>query len=142
MVSVVKSPTGDDAGALVGRVTEVTPNASKVLLIIDPDSSVGGRLSSSGETGIVRGHTDREDLSMDIFSTDVKVFPDEVVETSGSDSGSIYPPDVLIGYVSAKSVQFGELLTTIQVRPAVEFTALEYVLVVTDSRGSPSIAGG
>jgi hypothetical protein len=33
-------------------------------------------------------------------------------------------------------------LTTIKVRPAVEFSALEYVLVVTDSRGSPSVAGG
>jgi rod shape-determining protein MreC len=142
VVSVVKTAAGEDAGALVGRVIEVTPNASKVLLIIDPDSTVGGRLASSGQTGLVNGRTDRQDLRMDIFSTDVKVFPDEVVETSGSDQGSFYPPGVLIGYVSQKSPQPAVLMFTIQVRPAVDFSALEYVEVVTNSRGSPSAPAG
>jgi rod shape-determining protein MreC len=128
---------------LVGKVVLVTSNWSKVQLIIDRESGVAGRLSSSGATGIVVGNTDRHDLVMDLpFSTDVKVFPDEVVETSGFDEGSIYPPGILIGYVSASSAQAGSLHQTINVRPAVDFSSLEFVLVVTNSmRPSPSPSG-
>jgi rod shape-determining protein MreC len=128
---------------LVGKVVLVTSNWSKVQLIIDRESGVAGRLSSSGATGIVTGNTDRHDLLMDLpFSTDVKVFPDEVVETSGFDEGSIYPGGILIGYVSASSAQAGSLHQTINVRPAVDFSTLEFVLVVTNSmRPSPSPSG-
>jgi rod shape-determining protein MreC len=128
---------------LVGKVVLVTSNWSKVQLVIDRESGVAGRLSSSGATGIVLGNTDRHDLVMDLpFSTDVKVFPDEVVETSGFDEGSIYPPGILIGYVSASSAQAGSLHQTINVRPAVDFSSLEFVLVVTNSmRPSPSPSG-
>ena len=108
----------------------------------DRESGVGGRLSSSGGTGIVVGNTDRHDLLMDLLSTDVKVFPDEVVETSGFDSGSMYPPGILIGYVSASSEQPGSLHRTINVRPAVDFSSLEFVLIVTNSASSsPSPSG-
>jgi rod shape-determining protein MreC len=127
---------------LVGKVVQVTSNWSEVQLIIDRESGVGGRLSSSGGTGIVVGNTDRHDLLMDLLSTDVKVFPDEVVETSGFDSGSIYPPGILIGYVSASSEQPGSLHRTINVRPAVDFSSLEFVLIVTNSASSsPSPSG-
>jgi rod shape-determining protein MreC len=128
---------------LVGKVVQVTSNWSKVQLIIDRESGVAGRLSSSGATGIVIGNTDRHDLMMDLpFSTDVKVFPDEVVETSGFDEGSIFPPGILIGYVSASAEQPGSLHQTINVRPAVDFSSLEFVLVVTNSmRPSPSPSG-
>jgi rod shape-determining protein MreC len=141
-VTVVSTTQGDQVGALVGHVITVTPNASKVLLVIDPDSKVGGRLASSGETGVIAGHTDRQDLAMDIFSTDVKVFPDEPVQTSGTEQGSIYPPGILIGYVSHSAPQPGALGTTIRLRPATEFSALEYVMVVTNSRRSAPVAGG
>jgi rod shape-determining protein MreC len=127
---------------LVGKVVQVTSNWSKVQLIIDRESGVAGRLSSSGGTGIVVGNTDRHDLLMDLLSTDVKVFPEEVVETSGFDQGSIYPPGILIGYVSASSEQAGSLHHTIDVRPAVDFSSLEFVLIVTNSvRSSPSPTG-
>jgi rod shape-determining protein MreC len=40
---------------LVGRVVEVYPGTSKVLLIIDPDSAVSARLARTGERGVILG---------------------------------------------------------------------------------------
>ena len=39
---------------LVGRVVQATPNASRVLLTIDPTFFAAVRTSATGETGTVR----------------------------------------------------------------------------------------
>jgi rod shape-determining protein MreC len=44
-------------GGLVGRVTEVTPNTSRVLLISDPNSRVGVTVSRSRNMGYIRGQS-------------------------------------------------------------------------------------
>ena len=119
---------------LVGHVTEVAAGSSKILLIVDPESRVAARLSASGETGLVVGQTHRNDLSMDLVNDEATFSPNEVVETSGYQVGrfeSIYPPGIPIGFVSHAYSQPGSLTPLIAVRPAVDFTSLEFVLVVT-----------
>ena len=118
--------TGD---GLVGHVMTVSPHASKVQLIIDPNSSVAARLTSSGETGLVLGQRDR-DLRMDLVNPQTKVLPSELVVTSGY-QGGLYPPEIPIGTVSHVYREPGGLTKVIAVRPAVDFSALEVVLVVT-----------
>jgi rod shape-determining protein MreC len=113
---------------LVGHVVEVAPHSSTVLLIIDPQSFVGGRLASSGETGLVEGQRDR-DLKMDLVNADAKVVAGEPVTTSGL-QGGLYPPEIVIGVVSHVYQQPGTLTKTISVRPSVDFSALQFVLVV------------
>jgi rod shape-determining protein MreC len=114
---------------LVGHVVEVTPNAAKVQMIIDPGSSVAARLSTSGETGLLIGQQDR-DLRMDLVDPRAHVLPNEQVVTAGY-QGGLYPAEIPIGVVSHIYQRPGELTKTISVRPAVNFTALEFVLVVT-----------
>jgi rod shape-determining protein MreC len=114
---------------LVGHVIDVAGNGCKVQLIIDPDSAVAGRLASSGETGLVVGQRSRP-LTMDLVNSDAKVFPDEQVLTSGYQQG-LYPPEIPIGKVSHVFSRPGSLTTTIELVPAVDFSSLEYVLVVT-----------
>lgn len=114
---------------LVGHVIEVAPNASKVELIIDPDSAVAGRLASSGETGLVVGQRSRP-LTMDLVSSDASVVIDDQVVTSGYQRG-LYPPGIPIGRVSHVFSRAGSLTTTIEISPAVSFSALELVLVLT-----------
>jgi rod shape-determining protein MreC len=114
---------------LVGHVIDVAGHACKVQLIIDPDSAVAGRLASSGETGLVVGQRSRP-LTMDLVNSDAKVFPDEQVVTSGYQRG-LYPPEIPIGKVSHVFSRPGSLTTTIELAPAVDFSALETVLVVT-----------
>jgi rod shape-determining protein MreC len=118
--------TGD---GLVGHVVEVAPNVSKVQLILDPQSAVAGRLSGSGETGLVVGQRDA-DLRMDLVKPDASVLPNEQVVTAGY-QGGLYPPEVVIGTVAHVYEPPGALTKIISVRPAVDFSALEFVLVVT-----------
>jgi len=118
--------TGD---GLVGHVIEVTPNVSKVQLILDPQSAVAGRLSSSGETGLVVGQRDA-DLRMDLVNPEAAVSANEQVVTAGYQRG-LYPPEIVVGTVAHVYQSPGSLTKTISIRPAVDFSALEYVLVVT-----------
>jgi rod shape-determining protein MreC len=118
---------------LVGHVVTVSANAAVVQLIIDPHSGVAARLAVSGDTGLVVGQTDRRDMTMDLVSAEANVNPEDPVVTSGY-VGGLYPPGVPIGYVSHVYTQPGSLTETVAVRPAVDFSSLEFVEVVT-SRG-------
>jgi rod shape-determining protein MreC len=114
---------------LVGHVVRVSPNACVVQLIIDPHSGVAARLAASGETGLVKGETDRRDLTMDLVSPDTKVRLSEPVLTAGY-AGSLYPANIPIGFVSHVYSGSGSLTETLNVRPAVDFSSLEIVEVV------------
>lgn len=114
---------------LIGHVVQVGTHWSAVQLIIDPHSFVGGRLASSGETGLVAGQRD-QDLRMDLVNPDAKVTAGEQVVTSGL-QGGLYPPEIVIGLVSHVYQQPGTLTKLISIRPLVDFSSLEFILVVT-----------
>jgi rod shape-determining protein MreC len=116
---------------LVGHVVTVAPHVSVVQLIIDPDSAVAGRLSSSGETGLVIGQRNHP-LTMDLVNPDANVAANETVVTAGY-QGGLYPPEIAIGFVSHIYTRPGSLTKTIELTPAVDFSALEVVLVVVRS---------
>lgn len=127
------------SAGLVGRVARVSPEASLVQLVIDPDSYVTGRLDVSRTTGLVSGEGER-DLRMSIVSTETEVMPGEQVVTAGYKiqgvTEGIFPPGILIGSVSRVLPAEAELEKFITIRPAVDFSSLEAVLVVlTDGSG-------
>ncbi len=115
---------------LIGQVVRVAPRWSQVQLIIDPDSSVAGRLATSGETGLIRGQRN-QDLTMDLVNPEEPVAPNERVVTAGY-QGGLYPPGILVGFVSQVRGQPGGFTNDITVRPAVDFSALQFVLVLTE----------
>jgi rod shape-determining protein MreC len=118
---------------LVGHVVRVSANASVVQLIIDPDSAVAGRLDVSGKTGLLTG-AGEQDMRMGLVDTTIDVGPDERVVTAGyripGVATSLYPPNVLIGTVSRVLPDSAALEKFITVRPAVDFSTLDLVLVV------------
>jgi rod shape-determining protein MreC len=116
---------------LVGHVVEVALGWSRVELIIDPHSSVAGRLASSGETGLVSGRRSNP-MAMDLVNADFKVPPNELVVTSGY-QGGLYPAEIPIGFVSNVYAPPGSLTQSILVRPVVDFSSLEVVAVITKS---------
>jgi len=125
---------------LVGHVVEVSLGWSRVELIIDPHSAVAGRLASSGETGLVSGQRNNP-MTMDLVNPEFKVPPNELVVTSGY-QGGLYPAEIPIGFVSSVYVPPGSLTQSILVRPAVDFSSLEVVAVITRSglpRPKPSV---
>jgi len=117
------------ADGLVGHVVDVTPINAIVQLIIDPDSAVAARLTSSGDTGLIVGERN-QDLQMQLVRSDAKVFPSEQVVTAGY-QGGLFPPEIIIGTVSHVYQQSGGLTKIVAVRPAVDFSSLETVLVLT-----------
>jgi rod shape-determining protein MreC len=118
---------------LVGHVVDVSSHWSKVMLIIDPRSAVAARLVTSGETGLILGQ-ERRPLSMDLVNPDATVAPQEQVVTSGY-QGGLYPPEIPIGFVSSTYTRPGSLTKSLLVRPAVDFSSLEFVEVVTGRAG-------
>jgi rod shape-determining protein MreC len=125
-----------DAPRLVGVVVSVNALSSEVQLLIDRDFSVMGKLSGSGETGIVMGQGD-DDLRMGLISPgteiDIGSAPVQVFTTSYEVNGQagLYPPNILIGSVSRVFEGANEIQTAVSVRPAVDFSAVEYVLVLS-----------
>jgi rod shape-determining protein MreC len=124
---------------LVGHVVRVSADASIVQLIIDPDSAVAGRLTTSEKTGLVEGQG-AKDLRMSLVDTTVEIQPGEKVVTAGYKipdvATGLYPPNVLIGEVSHTLTDPSALEKVVTVRPAVDFSTLDLVLVVlSDGRG-------
>lgn len=128
----VDMPVVAPAG-LVGHIVRVSANASVVQLIIDPDSAVAGRLDVTGKTGLLTG-AGEQDMRMGLVDTTTDVGPDERVVTAGyripGVATSLYPPNVLIGTVSRVVPDSAALEKFITVRPAVDFSTLDLVLVV------------
>jgi len=138
-----------DAARLVGKVIEVTPLSAEVQLIIDRDSHVFATLDTSRETGLVIGQGD-QDLVMEDVDTTIEIAGDENVFTQGYEVNGqpgVYPQGILIGQVSRVSPSSNSLQTGLTIRPAVDFSNLDFVLVlstrasVTDTTPLPEAGG-
>jgi rod shape-determining protein MreC len=111
---------------VVGRVIMPATRASKVQLLIDRDAAAGAIVERTRAQGVVVGTgADRFRLDHVPSAADIKV-GDRIV-TSGIEG--IYPKGFVIGQIESIDRQAGEF-TDVMVRPAVEFSALESVLVV------------
>ncbi len=133
--------TGSQDGArLVGIVVAVTPISADVRLLIDEGFSVPGRLATSGETGLVVGNGD-QDLTMQDIPANTKFPSGSATESVFTityqigDQQSRFPPNILIGTVSAV-VQGVQPDAQVSVRPAVDFSSLETVLVLQTAGSS------
>ena len=114
---------------LVGRVVETSAHAARVLLLIDPSSAVAARIASNGETGVIAGNGGDE-LRFDLFDAEAAVTVGDQVVTSGY-SGGVYPAGIPIGTVVRLEPRGGALSRRVWLRPYVDFTSLDYLLVVT-----------
>lgn len=83
-------------GGLVGRVIAVSPNSSRVLLISDPTSRVGARVSRSRATGYIRGEMGQQ-VVMEFFDKNPDVKIGDVVVTSAY--SKLFPQDIPVGRV-------------------------------------------
>lgn len=121
------------SAGLVGHVSRVAAGSAIVQLIVDPDSAVAGRLDVSRRTGLVQGEGG-QDLRMGLVDVTTEVQPGEQVVTAGyripDVAQSLYPPGVLIGSVSRVLPTDAGLEKFVTVRPAVDFSSLDLVLVV------------
>jgi rod shape-determining protein MreC len=117
-----------NATGLVGRIVSVSPNYAKILLIIDQNSAVDCLIQRSRDRGMVKGSSS-ETCKLDyvVKSSDVAV--EDIVVTSGL--GGVFPKGLPVGQVSNVKEAPGELFKEIEIMPAVDFSKLEEVLVIS-----------
>jgi rod shape-determining protein MreC len=113
---------------LVGRIINVSANASRVLLVTDPSSALSGRLQTTRAEGSVIG-LPAGNLRMTFIPLDATVQEGDLVMTSGL--GGNFPPGIVIGQVTSKSQINARGFQEAEVRSLVNFDTLEIVLVVT-----------
>lgn len=116
---------------LVGRVDAVTASAARVQLITDPGSRVNVRLQTTDTKALLTGSL-IGDVSLDMVPQETDLQIGEVVLTSGL--GGSYPSDVLIGKVVSVSRRPNDLFQVAAIQPAVDFSTLRAVLVITNFR--------
>jgi rod shape-determining protein MreC len=134
----VDDPVVAEGGALVGKVIEVGPNFSRVLLINDTRTNVAGLIETSRALGDIRGNGERPLQMTNIPATD-EVTVGESVVTAGIEleTGvrSTYPKGLLIGQIVDVQREPNQLFQTALVQPTASLDRLEYVLVITDYEG-------
>jgi rod shape-determining protein MreC len=123
------------AQGLVGRVLRVTSTTATVLLIVDGDSVVGGRVGSTMKVGFVRGGGDLASGPLDLQLADQSATPSagDTVVTWGSDKDAPYVSGVPIGQVTSVYSSVRDSSKTAEVKPYVDFGALDLVGVVVPS---------
>ncbi|OAN57064.1 rod shape-determining protein MreC [Sphingomonas sp. TDK1] len=90
-------PVRDGAG-LIGQVVEAGPNASRVLLVTDPDSTIPVRRASDGLPAIVTG---KGDGTLDVRAANAAANPfraGDLLVTSGT--GGVFPPNIPLGRIT------------------------------------------
>lgn len=111
---------------VVGRVVIPSLGAAKVQLLIDRNAAAGALIERSRAQGVVVGRGD-DRLQMEYVSEVSDVAVGDVVVTSGIDG--IFPKGFVIGRVESID-KSGTAYKRIAVKPAVDFSRLEEVLVV------------
>jgi rod shape-determining protein MreC len=111
---------------VVGRIVVPSARAAKVQLLTDRSAAAGVLIARSRSQGVVVG-TGEELLRMEYVSEVADVAVGDSVVTSGIDG--IYPKGYVVGTVEAVD-KSGNSYKQILVRPAVDFSSVEEVLVV------------
>jgi len=110
---------------LVGRVTDVYPWYSKVILCTDTSSHIGAVCAQGGTRGIVEGMNDPQ-LKLNYVSHLDTIVDGDLVLSSGA--GAVYPRGFLIGKIISHAVL--GVHQEVFVRPAIDFEKIDHCLLI------------
>ncbi|SHJ58645.1 rod shape-determining protein MreC [Dethiosulfatibacter aminovorans DSM 17477] len=131
VIQAMKTDDGIIRVGLIGKITDVGPNWSKVVAINDVNSSVSIKILRTNETGVISGTIEGETEGYMFKQTEDLNIGDQVM-TSGL--GEIYIPNLYIGEIS-KIEKTSDLLTEkITVDTSVDFEKLFEVYIIRVER--------
>ncbi|MEM9447631.1 MAG: rod shape-determining protein MreC [Cyanobacteria bacterium P01_E01_bin.6] len=117
-------------GGLVGRISDVTANTSRVLLISDPASQIGVAVSRSRSMGFLRGQGATQAV-MVLFDKSPDIRPGDVVTTSTF--SQILPAGIPIGQVTSINFNANPSPEAV-VEVSAPISALEWVIVYPNAK--------
>jgi rod shape-determining protein MreC len=121
---------------VIGKLRDVFPHTSQVLLINDQTSGAGVLLATTRIRAILRGSTTGQIL-INNLTPDARIKPGEQVLTSGGDQ--VYPRGLPVGTIESIKVDPDhQPYTIIQLHPAANLNQLEEVLVITGTQSTLS----
>lgn len=121
---------------VVGQVISTSARAARVLLVSDHASGVDVLVQGSRARGVLEGAGDQV-CELKFVAKEFEVKEGEPIITSGMDR--IYPKGLLVGHVVGVGQVVGSMFRAIEVRPAVDFSRIEEVLIVA-TQNSEAIA--
>jgi rod shape-determining protein MreC len=124
---------------VVGRViNDPLPHAAQVQLLVGRNAGAAAMFERTGAGGMALGGSGDPPIRMELVPNAADVTPGDRVLTSGQDG--LYPRGFAIGTVEQAERRAGAW--TIKVRPAVDFSHLDFVLVILEKATLPQPGGG
>ncbi|MFI3325037.1 MAG: rod shape-determining protein MreC [Clostridia bacterium] len=118
---------------LVGIISEVDANYSKVTTILSEDVSVGACAKELGESGVIAGYAEgaiNSYVKLNYLTVDTNIKQGDLITTSGT--SEIFAEDLVIGTVISVNSSLEDVSFYAIVETNVDMENLTYVYVVTD----------
>ncbi len=115
-----------------GKVIEVYPDSSKVMLLIDHNSAIDAIVQRSRVKGIVEGRGSEKPL-LKYISKKADVVLGDLVITSGL--GGVFPKGLPIGRIVEIKIDEGGFFKTVRLEPVVDIDRVEEIFVLTSRKG-------
>jgi rod shape-determining protein MreC len=127
---------------LVGKVIQAGQFESLVMPLYDVSSFVSARLAISRYEGIVEGQGNPDvPLRMRFINKRARdeINYGDLIVSNGI--GGVYPPGITVGRVNRINYQEYEISMEVELEPAVDFSRLEYVFVISPKTGDEEDQG-
>ncbi len=122
---------------LAGKIVATSSRFAVAQILYNKDIRVSAKIERSRVDGIIRWEGGSA-LALQDVAKSLDVQAGDVVITS--EYSSFFPPGIRIGVVSSARGAEGSLFQSVEVRPAVDFSRLEEVFVITSMPDSERIA--
>lgn len=127
----------DEYGNLVGVISEVGLNWSRLITVVDVDLEVGGLIARTDGAAILEGDFElmgQGRLKLTYLPEGTQLLAGDTILTSGLKSGdtSIYPSGLVVGYVEEVRTDESGMSNYAVLTPAAELNRLEQVFVIKD----------
>lgn len=123
----VDMPVLSTSGGVIGRIIESGSDVSRVLLITDVNSSVGGIIQDTRTIGLVEGDGSGGCI-LNLLPKNIDIQPGGVVVTSGL--GEIFPKGLMIGTITEVTSGAQDLYKTARLKLACDIDRIEEVVVI------------
>lgn len=114
-------------GSVIGKIVEIGPSMSKVLLLTDPDLRLGGLLQRTRQEGLMHGTTIGE-CRMKYISLEMQLKKGDAVETAGF--GGYFPKGLRVGTLERFWKEPGQMYQVAVIKPYADLSRVEEVVAI------------